>query len=64
MEELASSTRIVGDNSKKVYEVTEQTVKEAKNTEGILRDTTNSINQISESSKKIVDIVAIINDIS
>jgi len=64
MEELAASTRVVGDNSKKVYEVTEKTVTEARKTEGILKDTTNSINQISESSKKIVDIVAIINDIS
>jgi methyl-accepting chemotaxis protein len=64
MEELASSTKIVGDNSVNSSRKANETVIEAKNTEKVLQDTTVSINQISESSKKIVDIVGIINDIS
>jgi len=64
MEELTSSTRLVGESSMNVSKTAKNTVTEARNTEGMLRDTTTRINQVAESSKKIVDIVAMINDIS
>ena len=64
MEELTSSTRIVSENSVNASKATKNTVIEARNTGDMLRDTTARINQVAESSKKIVDIVAMINDIS
>ncbi|MCP4136795.1 MAG: methyl-accepting chemotaxis protein [bacterium] len=64
MEELSSSTRVVGENSMNVSKETQSTVAEARNTEQMLQTTTKSIDQISESSMKIVDIVAIITEIS
>ncbi len=64
MEELVSSTKIVGENSIKSSNKAKETVNDAENTEIILQNTTKSINQISERSRKIVDIVGIINDIS
>jgi methyl-accepting chemotaxis protein len=64
MEELTATNRTVGENSANVRQVTETTVTEAQNTENMLKTTTASITQISESSKQIVDIVGIINDIS
>ncbi|MBN1498155.1 MAG: methyl-accepting chemotaxis protein [Spirochaetes bacterium] len=64
MEELTSSTRTVGENANNVTSEAKETVTRAYETDQMLKDTTKSINQIAESSKKIVDIVAIINDIS
>ena len=64
MEELAASTKIVGENSINSSKKAKETVEDARNTETVLQNTTKSINQISDSSRKIVDIVAIINDIS
>ncbi len=64
MEELTSSTKVVGDNSTKVSAEAKESVKRAHDTEGMLQDTTISINQVAEGSKRIVDIVAMINDIS
>ncbi|HPQ52203.1 MAG TPA: Cache 3/Cache 2 fusion domain-containing protein [Spirochaetota bacterium] len=64
MEELAASTRVVGENSLNSSKKAGQTVEEARNTEQVLKNTIQSINQITASSKKIMDIVAIINDIS
>ncbi len=64
MEQLNAATKIVGDHSHNVSKETQVTVHGAKNTEKMLHDTTDSINQISKSSERIVDIVSIINDIS
>jgi|GEM_PF-424452 len=64
MEQLNAATKIVGDHSHNVSTETQATVHGAKNTEKMLHDTTDSINQISKSSERIVDIVSIINDIS
>ena len=64
MEELAASTRVVGENSMNSSKKAGQTVEEARNTEQVLKNTIQSINQITASSKRIMDIVAIINDIS
>ena len=64
MEQLTSSTKLVGENATKVSEEAKLSVTKAHETDQMLRDTTRNINQVSESSKRIVDIVAIINDIS
>jgi len=64
MEELTSSTKIVGDNATRVSAEAKESVRQSHQTEGMLNDTTKTINQVAESSKKIVDIVAMINDIS
>jgi len=64
MEELTSSTKIVGDNATRVSTEAKESVRQSHQTEGMLNDTTKTINQVAESSKKIVDIVAMINDIS
>jgi methyl-accepting chemotaxis protein len=64
MEELTSTMRLVGNNSMNVSKETQSTVEDAKHTGTMLQTTTESINQISENSKKIIDIVGIIMDIS
>ncbi len=64
MEQLSETTHLVERNALNVTNKGRQTVVEAKNSESMLKNTITSINQISESSARIGDIVRIINDVS
>lgn len=64
MEELSSTTHTVGQNSQYVDAIGKETVQKARDTEAMLQKTIGSINQISDRSKQIGDIVGIINDVS
>ncbi|MCX7678903.1 MAG: methyl-accepting chemotaxis protein [Spirochaetes bacterium] len=64
MKNLVSAIKTMGEKSNLTSNKTDETAKQAEKTKIALDDTIQSIAQISESSKKIGDIVAIINDIS
>ena len=64
MDNLTRNIHTVDKNSQDVSRKGQDTVNGARATESMLRDTIQSINQLSDSSSRIVDIVAIINDIS
>lgn len=64
MDSLTKNIHTVDSSSQDVSQKGQDTVKSARATESMLQDTIQSINQLSDSSSRIVDIVAIINDIS
>ena len=64
METLSESSSGVSKKAADVSEKTQIAVENANETKSILDTTTSKINQISENSQKIVEIVGIINDIS
>jgi len=64
MEMLSESSSNVSKKAADVSGKTQVAVENANETKSILDDTTSKINQISENSLKIVEIVQIINDIS
>ncbi len=64
MEMLSESSSGVSRKAADVSEKTQKAVENANETKSILDNTTYKINQISENSQKIVEIVQIINDIS
>jgi methyl-accepting chemotaxis protein len=64
MNSLSSNIHQVDKDSQDVSLKGKSTVQGARETELMLKDTIQSINQLSESSNRIVDIVGIINDVS
>lgn len=64
MNSLSSNIHEVDKNSQNVSVKGQATVQGARETELMLKDTILSINQLSDSSTRIVDIVGIINDVS
>jgi methyl-accepting chemotaxis protein len=64
MEELTASTRSVGQHSIDLSTEAGRLVVEARQTEEMLLRTTDKIGRIEESSRKIGDIIAMINDVS
>lgn len=64
MKKLTHSSEKVNEKAADVSLKTQAAVKDAKQTKVVLDSTTFKINQISENSRKIVEIIRIINDIS
>ena len=64
MERLSDTSAKVSEKATDVSHKTQAAVKNANETKSILDSTTSKINQISENSRKIVEIIRIINDIS
>jgi len=64
MKKLTLSSEKVSEKAADVSLKTQAAVKDAKQTKVVLDSTTFKINQISENSRKIVEIIRIINDIS
>lgn len=64
MEDLSADSVQVNDKAANVSAKTRTAVENANATKSILDNTTSKINQISENSRKIVEIIQIINDIS
>ena len=64
MEQVAVEMHAIGRNSRDVTDRGRETVREAHTSEEMLQDTINSINKISESSRRIGDIIRMINDVS
>ncbi len=64
MKKLASSSAKVSEKAADVSMKTQTAVKDASQTKSVLDSTTSKINQISENSRRIVEIIRIINDIS
>lgn len=64
MDKLYKSSAKVSEQATDVSIKTQTAVKNANETKSILDSTTSKINQISENSKRIVEIIRIINDIS
>lgn len=64
MGKLSSSSARVSEKAADVSLKTQSAVKDANETKSVLDSTTSKINQISENSRKIVEIIRIINDIS
>ena len=64
MDKLYKSSAKVSEQATDVSQKTQAAVKNANETKSILDSTTSKINQISENSRRIVEIIRIINDIS
>jgi len=64
MEQLSVEMHAIGRNSRNVADRGQATVREAHESGRMLQETIQSITKISESSRKIGDIVSMINDVS